>query len=169
MDNRFIPDRRVLPSAIVGRSPGNQAAFSIIELMVVIAIVGVLLGVAVPAYQEYIEKNKNYETIADLTAIAVEIESYYIENNRLPISLTQIGRGSSLDQWGNPYEYLNISTVKGKGKLRKDKNLVPINTDFDLYSKGPDGRSVSPLTAKHSRDDIIRANNGGFYGVAEDY
>ncbi|MFK8049847.1 MAG: type IV pilin protein [Halioglobus sp.] len=169
MDNRFTPDRRVLLSAIGGRSPGNQAAFSIIELMVVIAIVGVLLGVAVPAYQEYIEKNKNYETIADLTAIAVEIESYFIENGRLPISLVQIGRDKSVDQWGNPYEYLNISAAKGNGTLRKDKNLVPINTDFDLYSKGPDGASVSPLTAKSSRDDIIRANNGGFYGVAEDY
>lgn len=55
------------------------------------------------------------------------------------------------------------------GKKRKDKSLHPLNTDYDLYSMGPDGRSVSPLTAKASRDDIIRANNGGFIGVAEDY
>ena len=55
------------------------------------------------------------------------------------------------------------------GKKRKDKSLHPLNSDYDLYSMGPDGRSVSPLTAKASRDDIIRANNGGFIGVAEDY
>jgi len=46
---------------------------------------------------------------------------------------------------------------------------VPINTDFDLYSMGPDGRSAPPLTAKHSRDDIVRANDGAFIGLASDY
>jgi general secretion pathway protein G len=62
-----------------------------------------------------------------------------------------------------------MSTVKGNGKKRKDRNLVPLNSDYDLYSQGPDGNSVSPLTAAASQDDIIRANNGGFVGKAEDY
>jgi general secretion pathway protein G len=53
--------------------------------------------------------------------------------------------------------------------MRKDKNLVPINSEYDLYSVGPDGRSVGPLTAKHSRDDIVMANDGRFIGVASDY
>lgn len=73
------------------------------------------------------------------------------------------------DPWDNAYAYTNIAEVKGNGKLRKDRNLVPINSDYDLYSKGPDGESVGPLTAKKSRDDIIRANDGGFVGVAEDF
>ena len=53
--------------------------------------------------------------------------------------------------------------------MRKDKNLVPVNTDYDLYSMGEDGRSVGPFTAKASRDDIVRANDGGFVGLAADY
>ena len=75
------------------------------------------------------------------------------------------------DPWGNPYQYLNLSDpkLKGKGQARKDHNLVPINSDFDLYSMGKDGASVSPLTAKASRDDIVRANNGRFIGRAKDY
>jgi general secretion pathway protein G len=44
-----------------------------------------------------------------------------------------------------------------------------LNSDYDLYSMGEDGESVPPLTAKQSRDDIIRANNGGFIGLAADY
>lgn len=55
------------------------------------------------------------------------------------------------------------------GQARKDRNLVPINSDFDLYSMGRDGQSAPPLTAKVSRDDIVRANNGGFVGLASDY
>jgi general secretion pathway protein G len=56
-----------------------------------------------------------------------------------------------------------------RGRLRKDRFLVPINPDFDLYSMGKGGRSVGPLTTRHSREDIVRASNGRFVGLAEDY
>ena len=52
------------------------------------------------------------------------------------------------DPWGNPYGYLNLGDKNANGHARKDHSLVPINTDFDLYSMGPDGRSSPPLTAK---------------------
>jgi general secretion pathway protein G len=55
------------------------------------------------------------------------------------------------------------------GGARKDRFLVPINSDFDLYSMGVDGESVGPLTAKKSHDDIIRANDGGYYGLASNF
>jgi general secretion pathway protein G len=55
------------------------------------------------------------------------------------------------------------------GQVRKDKNLVPINADFDLYSMGKDGASVPPLTAQASRDDIVRGSNGRFVGLGSDF
>jgi general secretion pathway protein G len=55
------------------------------------------------------------------------------------------------------------------GLQRKDLALVPINTDFDLYSKGRDGATQPPLTAASSRDDIVRANDGQFIGLASGY
>jgi general secretion pathway protein G len=55
------------------------------------------------------------------------------------------------------------------GQARKDRNLVPINSDYDLYSVGPDGRSVPPLTAHHSQDDIVRARNGAYIGPASEF
>lgn len=57
----------------------------------------------------------------------------------------------------------------GVGQARKDQFLVPLNSDYDLYSKGPDGKSSPPLTAKESRDDIIRANDGAYFGLASEY
>lgn len=57
----------------------------------------------------------------------------------------------------------------GGGKPRKDRFLVPINSDYDLYSKGRDGQSVAPLTAQQSHDDVIRANDGAFVGLAVDF
>ncbi|HQR15188.1 MAG TPA: prepilin-type N-terminal cleavage/methylation domain-containing protein [Nitrospira sp.] len=56
-----------------------------------------------------------------------------------------------------------------KGKPRKDRFLHPINSDYDLYSMGKDGESVEPLTAKKSHDDVIRANDGSFVGLAVEF
>jgi general secretion pathway protein G len=83
--------------------------------------------------------------------------------------LADIGFGGQLDPWGNAYQYLNFADIMGLADVRKDRNLVPINTDFDLYSEGPDGDSLPPLTAPPSRDDIVRANDGRFVGKGEDY
>ncbi len=52
---------------------------------------------------------------------------------------------------------------------RKDKYLFPLNTDYDLFSLGPNGKSMPAITDFLSMDDVIRANDGGFYGQAKDY
>ena len=59
--------------------------------------------------------------------------------------------------------------MKGNGQARKDRFLVPLNSDYDLYSMGPDGKSSSPITAKPSQDDIIRAADGSYVGPAIDF
>ena len=64
---------------------------------------------------------------------------------------------------------MNFSDAVKKAKARKDHSLHPLNSTYDLYSKGKDGDSQSPLTAPASRDDIIRANDGGYIGVASGY
>jgi general secretion pathway protein G len=56
-----------------------------------------------------------------------------------------------------------------EGKMRKDRFLVPLNSDYDLYSMGKDGDSRPPLTAQMSRDDIVRASDGAFVGLASDF
>ena len=143
--------------------------FTLIELLLVVAISAVLLGIAIPSYQEYVRRAEISEATVQLQKMSLSIENYNLSRRAYPSSLADIGMDDVLDPWGNPYQYLNLRDVKGKGKMRKDRNLVPINTDYDLYSMGPDGRSVAPLTAKHSRDDIIRAGDGSYFGIAEDY
>ena len=142
---------------------------TLVELLVAVAIIALLSLISWPTYRHYIEGLDNKQAVQDLLLIDAMLQRYHTDHFTYPDTLQAVGLDTKLDPWGNNYEYLNIATVKGKGKLRKDHNLVPINSDYDLYSKGKDGRSVSPLTAKHSRDDIIRANNGGFTGLAADY
>lgn len=149
-----------------------QQAFTLIELLIVMAIIGILAVIAVPTYSDYIDRVRAVQAVTDIGAIAKSLIVYQISTGRFPASLNEVGAQDLVDPWGNHYQYLNLSDPNDKsvkGKARKDHNLVPINSDFDLYSMGKDGRSVSPLTAKASRDDIVRANNGRFIGLASKY
>ena len=149
-------------------TPLAQYGLSLIELMITLGIVAIGLTIAMVSYQGYMDRAEAGDAAADLEMASSDIERFFSLNGELPDTLAEAGF-SKLDPWGNSYEYLNFANVKGKGKFRKDRNLVPINTDYDLYSKGPDGASVAPLTAAASRDDIIRASNGAYIGPAADY
>jgi general secretion pathway protein G len=147
----------------------SHAGFTYTELVLVMAILAILALVAVPFYQDYRDKIKVTQAVGDIVIISAKVSNYYTDTHTYPASLADVGLDNMLDPWGNPYQYTNLQTLKGKLKARMDKSLVPINSDFDLYSMGPDGSSVPPLTAKASHDDIIRANNGQFVGPASDY
>ena len=145
------------------------AGFTIVELATVLAIIAGLSAVGIPTYLGYVQKARVTVATSGIYQLQKNITLYESDYNVLPLSLNDIPGGSWNDPWGNPYQYLNFSTIKGKGEMRKDRFLVPINSTYDLYSMGPDGKSNIPLTAKASRDDIIRASDGEYVGPAEYY
>ena len=145
------------------------AGFTLIELMVTIAVIGILAGIGISSYMNSIDQAKITKAVSDIAVLEKEIISFYLINKRYPDNLAEVERDTLLDPYGNPYAYLNIETATGKGDMRKDHFLVPLNTDFDLYSMGKNGKSRPPLTAKDSHDDILRANNGEYIGLAANY
>ena len=148
----------------------DDRGFTIIEVMLVAIIIGILASMALPKLQRARERAQIARAIGDIDGIGWTIIEYEMVNGSFPNSLAAVGWGGKEDPWGNPYEYTRIKGARGgRGAMRKDRFLVPINSDFDLYSMGPDGKSASPLTAKISHDDIVRANDGGFVGVAAEY
>jgi general secretion pathway protein G len=159
----------ILPSA--GRHPRRSPSrgFTLVELLIVMAIIMTVSAIAVPNLQAALDDARIARAVADIHTLETEIEAYQIQTGSLPNTLDDIGRTGMLDPWGNPYQFLNFANVKGKGKMRKDRFLVPLNSDYDLYSMGKDGQSVPPITAKQSQDDILRANDGSFLGLASQY
>jgi general secretion pathway protein G len=145
----------------------TSKAFTLTEVLIGVAILSVLAGITIPIYTQYKTKINTAIAVTDIINIQVAIESFNSANDAYPNSLTDVNM-NLLDPWGTPYEYLNLDGVP-IGQMRKDQALVPINSDYDLYSMGPDGQSMAPLTAAKSRDDIVRANNGSFIGLASDY
>jgi general secretion pathway protein G len=151
------------------RDRARQRALTLVELLLAITILGVVSTLAYAGYQQYLDKAKIAQAKVDIRTMEASLERYRIANARFPETLAEAGLANKLDPWQHPYQYLNITTAKNRGQVRKDRNLVPINSDYDLYSMGKDGLSKPPLTAKPSRDDVIRANDGGFVGLASDF
>lgn len=153
------------PSLFLKQS--NRQGMTLVELLIVVAIMATLAGiVSVPAIS-FLAKARASDVVGELRRIGNNIELYKQYYNEYPESLEKLGV-VPLDPWGNPYQYVRVADAS-IGKLRKDHNLVPVNTDYDLFSKGADGKSAGPFTAKPSRDDIVRANNGEFFGLVSDY
>ena len=149
--HRFVSRRTSFAAAFAtGRTP--SAGLTLIELLIIVT-----------------DGAQRAKAIADITILDAEIGMFEFTNGRLPIDLAEIGRAALKDPWDNPYEYLNFAADPGNGKVRKDHSLHPLNSTYDLYSKGKDGDSASPLTAQTSQDDIIRANDGGYIGLASGY
>ncbi len=144
-------------------------AFTLIELLIVIGLIGILLAIAIPSYLSQVNKAKNVVAISDIREMGNKIVDYMLDWGELPDSLDDVGWENRLDTWGNPYEFLKIDgeSQKGKGKAkpRKDQFGDSINSDFDLYSMGRDGKSKDSIKDKKSLDDIIRASNGGYIGL----
>lgn len=152
------------------RLQGN-AGFGLLELMVTLVVAALLASIAVPAYDRFTDRARHSKAVGDIDRISIEIGKYQLRNNSaLPDSLADLGVDVPLDPWDRPYQYRAIGSAgRGDGAVRKEKNLNALNTDYDLYSLGENGESTGPLSAKASRDDVVRANNGAYIGRGEDY
>ncbi|MCB9870239.1 MAG: prepilin-type N-terminal cleavage/methylation domain-containing protein [Planctomycetes bacterium] len=235
------------PQAV--RPPSSSAGFTLLEMLITIAILAVVAAIGIPYYRSSLTTSRITRAREELRVIAEAIDVFRTKDSTvvLPATLADVGYGGKLDPWGHPYLYLNFEAGTGNGmqyaldhglvdpalasggggggggalsavtggaatvalnaadKLqlqslgiavpldadsqwlssaqsvltnraaatasvkRKDKFLFPINSDYDLFSLGPNGTTRPELTDKASLDDVIRANNGAFYGQAKDY
>jgi general secretion pathway protein G len=145
--------------------------FGLLELMVTLVIASLLVALAIPSYNGFVDRGKIDRAIGDIRDLSVAIDSFSLDNDdQFPATLASLSTEIPLDPWGNKYQYLNIHAAgPGNGPFRNYGKLNPLNSDFDLFSAGEDGDSAGPLSAKKSRDDIVRANNGAFVGLGEDF
>jgi type IV pilus assembly protein PilA len=68
-----------------------QKGFTLIELMIVIAIIGILAAIAIPAYQDYTIRSQVTEGLNLAGGLKTAVQEYYSNNGEWPTTLTQIG------------------------------------------------------------------------------
>lgn len=162
--------------SVFGRS---RSGFTLVEAVLVAAIVGTLVTMAIPAFTGLREQADVNQAIADLRRIDSEILTFLAANRALPPDLASLGLAGLRDPWGRAYVYVPffhtaadildkpIESQVPPG-ARQDRFLKPLNQDFDLFSSGRDGAWRESTTQNESQDDVLRAYNGGFFGRASE-
>ena len=77
---------------------------TLVELLIVVAIVGIIAGIAVPAVLSALKRSKITRTYADLKTIANELEAYHVDYDRYPPALIDKS-AQRKDVWGKSFEY----------------------------------------------------------------
>src|SRR5262245_42287834 len=88
---------------------------TVTELLIAVAIIGLLTMVGLPAYSEHVERAKVAQAIADILEISQQANRYYTDRMSHPESLAEIGYEGKLDPWGQPYAYLTLALAGTTG------------------------------------------------------
>ena len=160
----------------------RQYGISILELLIALAAVSILATMAIAVFgssepdcdnpnakQGPLMRAKIAQVSGDLGKIHMAASQFELSQNRYPANLAEIGLDDLRDPWGNPYRYLVVFGIASKGPVRKDHNLHPVNSGYDLYSMGPNGATATPFTSTLGKDDIVMANDGNYFGLACQY
>ena len=113
-----------------------RGGFTLMEMLVVVAIIVVLAGAAVPIYMSYLEDAKVNRALIDCKTLSSGVEAFYLKYGDFPAGLdvlTQPGPDGSppkyeisalIDPWNRQYQYANPGTHNVTGKP-------------DIWSLGP--------------------------------
>ena len=86
----------------------KNTAFTLIELIVVIIIIGILASVAVPAYNSYVQKTKEKNNTQILSSLRQMLESYYMENGSYPAYTSHDSIRQIMDNASRPTDHLTL-------------------------------------------------------------
>ena len=150
----------------------NNSGFTLVELLIVIAIVAILASLAFGSFSKFKEMARIARCCEEIRSLEREITAYATEKGELPPNLAAINRQDLKDPWGNPYQYFPAAqpvALWNAGPNNRVNGGGTINTDFDLYSLGASSTFDQLISADVSLDDIIRADDGSFVGMAKDH
>lgn len=147
----------------LGRRVCFPAGFTLVELLTVIAIIGVLAMLVLPSYTVFVTRAQNGRAKSEVRLLEIEVNGYLMETGSLPDSLADIRRDNLTDPWKHTYVYSKTPVRTRFG--------VPLNSDFDLYSLGADGATnpSGAVAEGAGKDDLLRGANGTFIGLATDW
>lgn len=156
-------NRAMRSGRLVNASPG----FTLIELVVVVAIIGILVALAIPVFEEFAQRARNSRAMQEVRVLETEIQGYFFVNGVYPGELADIDRGDLKDPWGQHYVYNDFSDIV-TNPPRKIFG-VPLNFDFDIYSKGKDMLTDPVVSSPTGKDDVVRGGEGLFLGLGADW
>lgn len=142
----------------------NNEGFTLIELMIVVAIIGILSMIALPAYQDYTRKTYVSEGISLSSSARMAATEYFVSNGRWPKSNTEAGLAAANQITGQGVDGVALSDGKGKSsaivvyynqKVTGDNSYRHAPTDGTL-TEVPEGNGTLAIVAINVDSGAIR-------------
>ncbi|HEZ4692051.1 TPA: pilin [Neisseria meningitidis] len=143
-----------------------QKGFTLIELMIVIAIVGILAAVALPAYQDYTARAQVSEAILLAEGQKSAVTEYYLNHGEWPGDNNSAGVATSTDIKGKYVEKVEVKNgVVTATMLSSGVNKEIQGKKLSLWAKRQNGsvkwfcgQPVTRDNAKATADDAVKAD-----------
>lgn len=134
------------------RLTNRTRGFTILEILVVIAMLGILSSILLPQITKQLDKTKKGRAMIEIKTMKNALDLYCAENNKYPTQKKDInslmkehgvlggkyGTSNADDPWGNPY-YISTS-----------------ESSYFIWSKGSDDKTITDdIFTDHSKTDVV--------------